>query len=587
MGRDPSLPVDAATAREIALRDGYPMVVVGEIQAVGESYLLTARLEVPGSGDVLGRFHEAAARGTELVGALERLGGDIRARIGESRRAIRSSPPLERVSTPSLEALKLYSEALHLRAREGRYWDAVDLFGRAVEADTAFAMAYLELQQTLNHLLTQWTYQRELDRKAWAHRERLTEYQRFVVEGLHLFQGRINPDTTMPRPDECDIYGPLVLLDEGYVRRHPDDARVWSEYGYNLERVGRYEEATSMRRRALEVDSSDSRAWQSFYKAQLTVGGEADAAETLGAWQQRLGESPRWLESFLSAAARREDYSATDSLLDVARARFGADISLIGDGLDLIQGNVDVVRGRLDEAWRHFDEGLHRAAQHGDRSLPVAFTADRALVRLETLGDGPSATEELTAMLSRLPDSVDLAGAWINVGLAYALAGEPDLARRALDSLEAHGRGNWSLVRGNLRGAIALAEDRPAETIRLLRESNTECSFAFEADLRVDRRWRRILAGRAYEAMNEPDSAIAEYEMYFSEPTATYPLPLDAIFLFDTMERLGRLHEQLGHGPEAAAYYARAADLWKDADPELQPRVRRLRERAADLRSST
>ena len=74
---------------------------------------------------------------------------------------------------------------------------------------------------------------------------------------------------------------------------------------------------------------------------------------------------------------------------------------------------------------------------------------------------------------------------------------------------------------------------------------------------------------------------MAAYEAYFAEPPISYPVPLDAGFRFDTLERLGRLHQARGDGAEAAAYYARAAELWEHADPELQPRVRRVRAWAA------
>ncbi len=48
--------------------------------------------------------------------------------------------------------------------------------------------------------------------------------------------------------------------------------------------------------------------------------------------------------------------------------------------------------------------------------------------------------------------------------------------------------------------------------------------------------------------------------------------------------RIGQLFERQGQPDSAAAYYARVVDLWRDADPELQPMVADARARLAALR---
>jgi tetratricopeptide (TPR) repeat protein len=201
---------------------------------------------------------------------------------------------------------------------------------------------------------------------------------------------------------------------------------------------------------------------------------------------------------------------------------------------------------------------------------------------LVALGDSAGETAEMTAALDRLPDTLNLAGIWIDVGLAYAFAGDVARARAQLDLLRRHGYGNWSVSRGVLGAAIALAEGKPETCLEVLAATETPCTFNGSVDLRGDPRLRRILAGRAHEALQQPDSAIAAYKTV-TDLQMSDPLHLDAVFLFDTLERLGALHEARGDSAQAAIYYGRAAELWKDADPELQPRVRRLRERAAAL----
>jgi tetratricopeptide (TPR) repeat protein len=49
--------------------------------------------------------------------------------------------------------------------------------------------------------------------------------------------------------------------------------------------------------------------------------------------------------------------------------------------------------------------------------------------------------------------------------------------------------------------------------------------------------------------------------------------------------RLGELYEEKGNKEKALDYYGRFVQLWKDADPELQPQVKEVKERMVKLTS--
>jgi len=66
--------------------------------------------------------------------------------------------------------------------------------------------------------------------------------------------------------------------------------------------------------------------------------------------------------------------------------------------------------------------------------------------------------------------------------------------------------------------------------------------------------------------------------------SATPTWETDAFRLVWTLEHVAPLYEKRGDRSKARAAYARVAELWKNADPELQPRVSHARERAATLR---
>ena len=53
--------------------------------------------------------------------------------------------------------------------------------------------------------------------------------------------------------------------------------------------------------------------------------------------------------------------------------------------------------------------------------------------------------------------------------------------------------------------------------------------------------------------------------------------------LAPTYVRLGELYEAKGDRRRALEYYGKFVDMWKKADPELQPRVADVRRRIAEL----
>ncbi len=60
---------------------------------------------------------------------------------------------------------------------------------------------------------------------------------------------------------------------------------------------------------------------------------------------------------------------------------------------------------------------------------------------------------------------------------------------------------------------------------------------------------------------------------------------VDTRWLPQTLHRLGELSEEKGDRDKAALNYSWFVDLWRDADPLLQPRVAEARRRLARLTS--
>ncbi len=188
----------------------------------------------------------------------------------------------------------------------------------------------------------------------------------------------------------------------------------------------------------------------------------------------------------------------------------------------------------------------------------------------------------LRAPLRTLPDAErpDLA-----VAQSMAEAGRPDRARAIVSDFQATVRD--TAVRRSLEpdlhttlGYIAMAERKPEQAILEYRRGDT----ALDGPANGCTVCLPLGIARAFDAANQPDSAIAEYEKYIATPYAfRLDETLDASLLPAFHERLGQLYEAKGDAANAAKHYRAFIELWKNADPELQARVKAARDRLAKL----
>ncbi|OFW24433.1 MAG: hypothetical protein A3G21_17890 [Acidobacteria bacterium RIFCSPLOWO2_12_FULL_66_21] len=150
MGRPADTRVDAKIGREISMRDGgIRAILAGRLERLGPAYLLSAVVLDPADGAATASVSEEAAAASDLSRALRRLSNGVREALGESRQAVHQDDRrLERVTTPSLTALRLYTDSYRLGDR-GDWRPALEFARQAVREDPAFAAAQIWLAWTL------------------------------------------------------------------------------------------------------------------------------------------------------------------------------------------------------------------------------------------------------------------------------------------------------------------------------------------------------------------------------------------------------------------------------------------------------
>ena len=151
---NPDTALSFELSKEVAQRDGTVRFVLGlEIARAGDGFHVTGRLADATGVEPPAEFGADARSKADVIAALDRVIVAVRARLGESRREISDRrAPLPYVTTASLEALRSYSDGAGAWAK-GDYRLANELWHRAVDLDTGFAMAYAALGRSyyFNH----------------------------------------------------------------------------------------------------------------------------------------------------------------------------------------------------------------------------------------------------------------------------------------------------------------------------------------------------------------------------------------------------------------------------------------------------
>jgi tetratricopeptide (TPR) repeat protein len=144
MKRSPDVTIDRSIGREICLRyGGVCTLLTGQVEKFDSSYLFSLELVDPADGRVVASVEEQAAGQAKVLPAIHRLGNWLRENLGEELAQVnRSNEEFEKVTTPSLRALELYSRGMQVMYLY-KWTEAETLFRQAVDADPEFASANL------------------------------------------------------------------------------------------------------------------------------------------------------------------------------------------------------------------------------------------------------------------------------------------------------------------------------------------------------------------------------------------------------------------------------------------------------------
>jgi DNA-binding winged helix-turn-helix (wHTH) protein len=178
--------IDAAVGREICLRDGgVPAMLTGRVEKFGSTYTLSTQLVDPIHGVTLASLSEVDPADSQMAGAVHRLSDRVRQKLGEQLLLIQQSEAnLEKVTTPSLKALQLYTNADRL-IRENKQAAAAELLKQAIDEDPGFASAHILLGWALKNQEKPDKEYVPYAKRAFELSEQTSERERYFIQGSY------------------------------------------------------------------------------------------------------------------------------------------------------------------------------------------------------------------------------------------------------------------------------------------------------------------------------------------------------------------------------------------------------------------
>jgi serine/threonine-protein kinase len=563
-----------ATALDVAGRAGGRYAVAGSMIADGPELLLTAGVHEVAGGQMLGT---ARSRGPadSIFTLVDRLTLEILRFIpGVDAREL-PRIDLARVNTASLPALKAFLEG-EVRFRRSQFESAAEAYGRAVEADSTFALARYRLGVS----------------RQWFWNDILSSVPDPLPAAVGRFAGQLpQHEAAMFRAfrlRELDARAAHELLEEE-TRRHPEDADTWNELGEFYHHTG--QELPALRgaedaalTRAIALDSTFSLPYIHLIEYAI---GERDTAraEQLLRTFGRLASGTRHLSQLRLLAglvvgdslARSTSEAALDKLEIYRLFWLGFQLAA-AQRWDLSE---QVFRRTWDRGEHRTEATLllfftclaqgkaHEAHRWVDNFYTPKSRKPRLLDAFAELGI-PVPAAEFDALLPLTEaDSADAVQLFY-LGALAASRGKWQVAQASLEQLRSHSRSLSATgdsaqlyftvaMRQGLEGYMLWRQGQPDRALRLLQSSRRRAL----GGRAVGERLRWWLGGLLLE-MGRPREALP----YFESITGSW-LPAD-------YER-GRLYEQLGMAEQAREAYSRFLDPRQQADSVFQPMIQDAR----------
>jgi tetratricopeptide (TPR) repeat protein len=527
--------------------------------------LVSAQLVNAASGEVLATARETARDSTGILDAVDRVSKKLRERIGESLRIIRANAPLQDVTTGSLEALRNYSQAI-LAEGQGDNPRGIALLEAAVAHDSTFAMAWRKLGTMLFNEGERQARAEEALTRAFALRNRLTFRERKLTEDSYYSDARGMNDSALAAV-------------QSLLAEYPSDSWAMNNLGVAYEMTGDEPAAEEAFVRSAALEPENILAWGNIFSSRTYLAQFDSAASTLRLMKARFPRNAALEELDILFDLARRDFAAGETRIREQQQRFRSDPRAELRLARMLAG-VLAVRGKLAEADRALAASADLRAERGQPGQALLEQARRVVPIAMYRQDqrGAAARLEATFRVTSIESIAERDRPLPGLIFAAVQVGDRDRAEALLREFDHNPGTTPGRVRPFLHAFTR------GQVLSMRRETLPQALEAFRTAQRgpchycVD-----VSMGDAFDRADMPDSALAHYQRWADAGEDFWDGGRYTIWQPVAYFRLGELYQQKGDTAHATEFYGKFAELWKEADPELQPRVREAKRRIAEL----
>jgi eukaryotic-like serine/threonine-protein kinase len=556
MGRPDDAPLTSDLAREVCVRTGSAAVLEGSIAPIGSQYVLGLRATNCQTGAVLDEEQAQVRRKEDVLNALSRIASRFRTRAGESLAMVtQHNIPLPEATTPSLEALKAYSDAWRVAWTTGSA-AAVPIVKRAIEIDPQFAMAHAYLGRLYGDI-GESNLARENLTQAYQLRDRVSDRERFFITANY---DRVVTGNLGKAREICELW----------ARTYPRDPAPRSFLSGGIsDAVGQYEKGAEEAEKTIKVDPDGPWGYVNLSFNDISLEHVKQAESALEQASERKLELPEILVAQYYIAFLKDDRSAMERVVALSQGKAGAE-----DWITDQEAFALAYSGRLQEARSTTKRAEDLAREAGDRERAAQYQAADA-VRETLFGNTLQGRQEAMAAIALSK------GRDVEYGAAIALAGSGDrsVAQSLANDLQQRFPDdtlvNFS-YEPTIRALLALNDRKPSSAIQLLQTAAPyDLGVSSDSVGFVGALYPVYVRGLAYLSAHEGAQAATEFQKIIDHRGIVVSDPIGALAHL----QLGRAYApdaKSAHGAEANSDRAKARaayqdflTLWKNADSDI------------------
>ena len=545
MGRQPGDRVSREVAREICQRTSSTAMLAGSIGQVGSRYNLVLGAVNCANGDSLASVQAEVADKDHVLGELGQLGTQMREKLGESLSTIQKyDAPLQEATTPSLEALKAYSQGLKVRM-VGNPATEIPYYKRAIELDPNFSMAYLALGVAYSNL-GEIGVSNENISKAYELRNRVSERERFHIEAdYHQF-----------------VTGNAEKARQAFTQwsqAYPRDYTPFLDLGVIDQARGDHDQSIKDTLEAKRVSPDPSLSYGNLIGAYF-LANRLDEAKAAYKEATALNSENSTLHSNMYAVAFLEgDKEEMTRQVAWATGKPGAEDQLLS-----ISSDTEAYYGRMRKAGEISRRAVDLAKRNDQKETAALWQMNAALREAEVQNGAEARRLASDALALASEHDSQILGA-----LALARAGDATQAAKIADELVKRYPED-TLVSTywlpSIRASIEISRNNPEKALEILQAVGPYEFGAPAPSPNVQAMmYPTYVRAQAYLAMKKGKEAAAEYQKIIDRRT------LVANFITGPLAHLGlgRAYALAGDNAQAKTAYQDFFALWKDADPDV------------------